>query len=72
MIGQHTGASYTSDLSADGIAHLVKSAIELAGLIRRKKIGKGFGSGDNPLPGLPVPNIRFSIETDCPNSGLIR
>ena len=28
--GRHTGASYTSDLSADGIAHLVKSAIELA------------------------------------------
>ena len=28
--GRHTGASYTSDLSADGIAHLLKSAIELA------------------------------------------
>src|SRR5215471_8318926 len=28
--GRHTGSSYTSDLSPDGIAHLVKSAIELA------------------------------------------
>ena len=24
LIGRHTGASYTSDLSKDGIAHLVK------------------------------------------------
>ena len=30
LIGQRTGASYTSDLSGEGIAHLVKSAIELA------------------------------------------
>jgi PmbA protein len=30
MIGKKTGASYTSDLSAEGIEHLVKSAIELA------------------------------------------
>jgi PmbA protein len=30
LIGRHTGASYTSDLSQEGIAHLVKSAIELA------------------------------------------
>jgi PmbA protein len=30
MMGKKTGASYTSDLSAEGIEHLVKSAIELA------------------------------------------
>ena len=30
LIGQKTGSSYTSDLSREGIAHLVKSAVELA------------------------------------------
>jgi PmbA protein len=30
LIGRKTGASYTSDLSEDGIQHMVKSAIELA------------------------------------------
>ena len=30
LIGRRTGASYTSDLSPEGIAHLVQSAIELA------------------------------------------
>jgi PmbA protein len=30
LIGRKTGASYTSDLSNEGIRHLVKSAIELA------------------------------------------
>jgi PmbA protein len=30
LIGRKTGASYTSDLSQEGIRHLVKSAIELA------------------------------------------
>ncbi|MBZ5623119.1 MAG: TldD/PmbA family protein, partial [Acidobacteriia bacterium] len=30
LIGRKTGASYTSDLSEEGIQHLVKSAIELA------------------------------------------
>ena len=30
LIGKRTGSSYTSDLSAEGIDHLVKSAIELA------------------------------------------
>src|ERR1035438_6148520 len=28
--GRHTGSAYTSDLSADGIRHMVLSAIELA------------------------------------------
>jgi PmbA protein len=30
--GQHTGSAYTSDMSADGIRHMVRSAIELAGI----------------------------------------
>src|SRR5882757_9213614 len=30
LIGRNTGASYTSDLSEEGIRHMVKSAIELA------------------------------------------
>jgi PmbA protein len=30
LIGKRTGASYTSDLSKEGVAHLVRSAIELA------------------------------------------
>lgn len=30
LIGKKTGASYTSDLSPEGVEHLVKSAIELA------------------------------------------
>src|ERR1017187_3403109 len=30
MRGQHTGSAYTSDLSAEGIRHMVRSAIELA------------------------------------------
>jgi len=30
LIGRKTGSSYTSDLSPEGIAHLVKSAVELA------------------------------------------
>ncbi|MGO9259766.1 MAG: TldD/PmbA family protein [Bryobacteraceae bacterium] len=30
LIGRKTGSAYTSDLSAEGIAHLVRSAVELA------------------------------------------
>ena len=30
LIGRKTGSSYTSDLSREGIAHMVKSAVELA------------------------------------------
>ncbi|HLK46619.1 MAG TPA: metallopeptidase TldD-related protein [Bryobacteraceae bacterium] len=32
LIGKRTGSSYTSDLSAEGIAHMVKSAVELAAI----------------------------------------
>ena len=28
--------------------------------------------GDSPLPGLPVPSIRFNIEVDWPNTALLR
>jgi PmbA protein len=42
MIGKKTGASYTSDLSAEGIGHLVKSAIELADV-----------TSEDPHAGLP-------------------
>jgi PmbA protein len=30
LVGRKTGSAYTSDLSAEGIAHLVRSAVELA------------------------------------------
>src|SRR5690348_5769533 len=43
--GRHTGSSYTSDLSADGIGHLVKSAIELADI-----------TTEDPTAGLPEPD----------------
>jgi PmbA protein len=42
LIGTKTGASYTSDLSAEGIEHLVKSAIELADV-----------TSEDPHAGLP-------------------
>ena len=42
LIGQRTGSSYTSDLSAEGIERLVKSAIELAEV-----------TTDDPHAGLP-------------------
>jgi len=42
LIGRKTGASYTSDLSRDGIAHLVRSAIELADI-----------TSEDPHAGLP-------------------
>ena len=44
LIGQRTGSSYTSDLSAEGIERLVKSAIELAEV-----------TTDDPHAGLPEP-----------------
>ena len=42
MMGKKTGASYTSDLSNEGIEHLVKSAIELADV-----------TSEDPHAGLP-------------------
>jgi PmbA protein len=51
--GKHTGSSYTSDLSADGIALLVKSAIELADI-----------TTEDPHAGLPEPDEFGAISGD--------
>ena len=53
LIGKHTGASYTSDLSAEGISHLVKSAIELADITTQ-----------DPHAGLPDPEELGTIPGD--------
>ena len=53
LIGRHTGASYTSDLSREGIAHLVKSAIELADI-----------TTEDPHAGLPDPEEFGTLEGD--------
>jgi PmbA protein len=53
LIGPRTGSSYTSDLSPDGIRHLVKSAIELAEI-----------TTDDPHAGLPEPGELGKIEGD--------
>ena len=45
LIGKNTGASYTSDFSREGIAHMVRSAIELADL-----------TTEDPHAGLPDPD----------------
>ena len=45
LIGKKTGASYTSDLSREGVAQLVKSAIELADI-----------TTEDPHAGLPDPD----------------
>ena len=44
LVGRHTGASYTSDLSPEGVALLVKSALELADI-----------TTEDPHAGLPDP-----------------
>ena len=51
--GKHTGSSYTSDLSAAGIEHLVKSAVELADI-----------TTEDPHAGLPDPEELGSIPGD--------
>jgi PmbA protein len=53
LIGKKTGASSTSDLSPEGIAHLVKSAIELADV-----------TNDDPHAGLPDPNELGTLSGD--------
>jgi len=53
LIGKETGASYTSDLSSEGIAHLVKSAVELADI-----------TSDDPHAGLPEPEELGSLPGD--------
>jgi PmbA protein len=51
--GRHTGASYTSDLSPDGIRHLVRSALELADV-----------TTEDPHAGLPEPEELGRITGD--------
>src|SRR6266568_5504855 len=53
LIGKHTGASYTSDLSSEGIAHMVKSAIELGDI-----------TTEDPHAGLPDPEEFGAIDGD--------
>ncbi len=53
LIGRKTGSSYTSDLSPEGIAHLVKSAVELADI-----------TTDDPHADLPEPGELGSISRD--------
>ncbi len=51
--GKHTGSSYTSDLSREGIEHLLKSAIELADI-----------TTEDPHAGLPDPDEFGAIDGD--------
>src|SRR5258708_27280198 len=53
LIGRKTGASYTSDLSQEGIRHMVKSAIELADI-----------TTEDPHAGLPAVEELGSIPGD--------
>jgi PmbA protein len=53
LIGTKTGASYTSDLSPEGIEHLVKSAIELADI-----------TTEDPHAGLPEPEELGALAGD--------
>ncbi len=53
LIGRKTGASYTSDLSREGLDLLVKSAIELADI-----------TTEDPHAGLPEPEEMGRIEGD--------
>jgi PmbA protein len=53
LIGRKTGASYTSDLSNEGIGHLVKSAIELADI-----------TTEDPHAGLPEPEELGALAGD--------
>ena len=51
--GPHTGSAYTSDLSPEGIRHLVRSAMELADV-----------TTEDPFAGLPEPSELGSLEGD--------
>ncbi|MCU1236619.1 MAG: microcin-processing peptidase 1 [Candidatus Solibacter sp.] len=53
LIGKHTGSSYTSDLSPEGLEHLVKSAIELGDI-----------TTEDPHAGLPDPEEFGAIDGD--------
>ncbi len=51
--GRHTGSAYTSDLSADGLRHMVRSAMELAEI-----------TSEDPHAGLPDPSELGSVADD--------
>jgi PmbA protein len=51
--GRHTGSAYTSDLSADGLRHLVRSAMELADI-----------TSEDPHAGLPDSSELGSVSDD--------
>jgi PmbA protein len=51
--GRHTGSAYTSDLSADGLRHMVSSAMELAEI-----------TSEDPHAGLPDPADLGSVAGD--------
>ena len=53
LIGKHTGSSYTSDLSSEGIERLVKQAVELADV-----------TTEDPHAGLPETDELGSISGD--------
>ena len=53
LAGKHTGSAYTSDLSVEGIHHLVRSAMELAGI-----------TTEDQYAGLPDPAELGSVPGD--------
>jgi len=53
LVGRKTGSSYTSDLSKEGVAQLVKSAVELAGV-----------TSEDPHAGLPDADELGSLPGD--------
>src|SRR5580658_1178986 len=53
LVGRKTGSAYTSDLSAEGIAHLVRSAVELADI-----------TTEDPHAGLPDADELGAIPCD--------
>ena len=53
LIGRRMGASYTSDLTPEGLRHMVQSAVDLAPL-----------TTEDPHTGLPEPGELGSIDTD--------
>ena len=53
LIGQRVGSSYTSDLSEEGIRHMVRSALDIAHI-----------STEDPHAGLPDPSELGSLSGD--------
>jgi PmbA protein len=71
LVGRRTGASYTSDLSPEGIEKLVRSAVELAdittedphaGLPEREELGSL--AGDLQLYSADVEGLETSVKVD--------